>query len=249
MSLGLVASAIKKDRGTRFSGTGYCDFGNASTFNFERTDSFTLYAWARWTQTGTAIILGRESGGGSGRGWALAVNAAGGTTSIRFEIKNTSGGTNSLILDTTVQGWNDGKWHAIVATYAGTSVPSGVHIYVDGTDLALTTTNNNLSATAQSTTAMAAARDINQSAFEFTGDIGSLAVFSGVLGSTDRATLLNTRHPPNKAAVLAISGILGFWRMGNGAVYPTIADETAAHAGTLTSLSAAALQTYAPPYS
>lgn len=248
MSAGLVASAIKKDRCIRFSGTGACDFGNAGTFNFERTDSFTVYAWARWTQTGTAILIFRESGGGSGRGWALAVNALSGTTTIRFEIKNASGGVNSLVMDTTVDGWNDGKWHSVIATYVGTSLPSGVHIYVDDVDQALTTTTSTLSATTQSSTSMAAGRDTNQGAFELTGDIGALAVFSGALGPTSRATLHNNRHPPIKADVLAISGCLGFWRMGDGAAAPTIPDETGANAGTLTG-STAALQTYAPPYS
>lgn len=243
-SVGTMASSVRKDRCTRFSGTSYCDFGSSSTFDFERTDSFTVYAWARWTQASTGMIISRESGAGSGRGWQLSIESI---QTIRFALKNTSGGVNSLIMDTPT-GFNDGKWHSIAATYAGGSAPADVHIYVDGVDQSLTTVNNNLSATIKSTTPMTAGRDTNQGAFEFLGDIAGLAIFSGVLGATDRAILHNGRRPSNPPAVLGISGILGFWRMGNGSIYSTIIDETGANNGALTNLTAAAIKTYAPSF-
>lgn len=244
MGLGLIASALRKDLCVRFSSTGYCTFGTGvSAFDFGAGTAFTLYAWARWSNSGPQHILGRIGGGGSNTGWSLYTQ----NTSLRFSHKGGAPGTR-LVVETTASGFDDGKWHAIVVTYAGTSAPSGCHIYIDGTDQPLTTIENDLTTATTGSFDMSAARDTNQSAFEFVGDIGSLAVFSGVLGSTDRATLLNTRHPPIKSAVLAISGILGFWRMGNGATAPTIPDETGANPGTLTSTTAA-LQTYAPPYS
>lgn len=244
----VISASLRKDKCLRPSGSGYCNFGSSATFNFERTDSFTIYVWARWTQSTVGSIFNRVSGGGSGRGWELAYLNTG---ELSFTLKNSSGGTNALGVKTTATGWNDGKWHSLMVTYGGTSVPSGVHIYVDGNDQPLTTTVNTLSATIQSTTPMSAGQDANQGAFEFTGDLGNMAVFTGVLGTTDLATLHNGRRPPVLASVLAITGILGYWRMGEGAavVFPTVPDETNANPGTLTSLATTDIRTYGPPYS
>lgn len=239
----LAPSGVRKDRCTRFSGSGYGDFGTAvAAFNFERTNAFSFYVWVRWTASGAQHIIGRVGGSASNTGWSLYAQG----TALRFSHK--SSGTSRLVVATTATGWNDGKWHAVLVTYDGSSTPGGCHIYVDGTDQPLTTVESTLTTSTQGGFQMTMAQDVNQTAFEYTGDCAGLAVFSGVLGSTDRATLYNGRRPPSKTAVLAISGLLGFWRMGNGATYPTIPDETGANPCTLTALSAAALSTYAPPY-
>lgn len=250
MGGGLVASSVRKDKCVRFSGTGYVTMGAASAYDFERTDSFSIYLWARWTSTGTQHLIARVGNAAANRGWSVIVQS----TAIRFSHKSSGpadpGGSNRLVVQTSSSGWNDGNWHSIIVTYAGTSAPSGCHIYLDNNDEALTTVENTLSATTKGTFDMAAGRDIVQSAFQYGGDIGGLAIFNSVISSSDRAVLHNSRKgPPKPADVLTLSNLLGFWRMGNGNTYPTTEDEVGSDDGTLTSLSAAAMQTYAPPYS
>lgn len=246
---GIVASSIRKDRCVRFAGnTGasYVNMGTGGPFNFERTDSFSVYHWARWTQASVGILASRCGELNAGKGWVTHTRPDG---AFAFTLKNANS-PNALGMITTAGGFNDNKWHSLVSTYAGTSVPSGCHLYVDNADQALTIGSNTLTGTTVGSFDLNFGADVPPSPFPYTGDFAGVAIFSGVIDATARAVLHNNRKgPPRVADVLALSGLLGFWRMGDGDAYPTVADETGAHDGTIVGLSAAAMASYAPPYS
>lgn len=239
----VIAASVRKDKCLRPSGSGYCDFGTGSTFNFERTDSFTVYCWVRWSQASVGVIVARQGNVNSQTGWEIAVKATGVITLI---LKNANS-PNQLSVD-TVGTFNDGKWHSIIITYSGTSSPAGVHMYVDNVDQSLTTGTNTLTSSIQGTFNLVIGRDVPQATFQYTGDIGNLAILSGVVSSSDRTVLHNGRKPPVLADVLALSNLLGYWETGDGAQFPTISDRVSSNTGTMTSLAATDLRAYGPPY-
>lgn len=250
-ALGVRAAALKKDRCTRFAGntgSAYMAMSAAGIFNFERTDSFSIYLWLRWTQASIGVLAARSGEVSARKGWNTYVRADG---SLAFTVKN-AGSPNALGMFTTAGGYNDGKWHSLIWTYGGTSSPAGVHIYVDNVDKSLTTGVDTLTDTIVGGFFLnLGVEDVAPTPFPFTGDVGGLAILSGVVDSTARGILHNGRKgPPSRAAVLALPGILGHWRMGEGgAAYPTIPDETGGvSGGTLNGLSGSALKTYGPPY-
>ncbi len=186
----------------------------------------------------------RHGAGASPSSVGWATYAGGGKP--RFFIRNNNS-LNGVSVGTSAD-FNDGAWHSVIFTYSGSSSAAGVTIYIDNVSVALTTFADTLNASTQGTFDTEFGRDNPQNAFDFTGDCAGTAVFSGVISSGHRATLHNNRKPPIPADVLGLSGLLHFWRFGNGAAYPTVPDEKASAHGTVIGLTSPTFKTYAPPY-
>jgi hypothetical protein len=101
-------------------------------FDFERTDSFTLEAWVKTTKQNGSIIIDKK--GASASGFDLFYEDT--TGLVRFWLSNSA--SNRLRVHGSTQ-INDGAWHHVVATYAGTSLASGIKIFVDGVSNTITT--------------------------------------------------------------------------------------------------------------
>jgi len=115
--------------------------GSESTFDFERTDAFSLEVWLNSMNSTAGIILGKMANTAPYTGYNFFLSAAG-LPSV-YLINTWT--TNVLYVNSNIP-VNDGDWHHVVFTYDGSSSASGAHIYVDGVDQVLTTTYNTLSA-------------------------------------------------------------------------------------------------------
>ena len=105
----------------------YVEVDNESSFDFEKTDAFTLAAWVKIPSgvgRGAAIISKWDEGIG-----------------YEFSRKNeNNGNVLSMELWATwgkikVEGstpLTDGNWHYLTVTYDGSSLAAGIQIYVDG---------------------------------------------------------------------------------------------------------------------
>ena len=71
---------------------------------------------------------------------------------------------------------------------------------------------------------------------EFSGNIDEVAVFNSELSQSDVTTIYNSGVPND---ISSMSGLVSFWRMGDGSVYPTINDEIGSNDGTMTNMSSA----------
>lgn len=120
----------------RFEGVDeYVDCGNIASF--ERTDSFSIEFWMKSTQLGDFRHLISR----------FAVNTAGWIVRLqsgKIEVcLSYIWSTSHLIRKKTiVNTYNDGNWHHVVVTYNGSSLASGLLIYVDGSNQACTVVND-----------------------------------------------------------------------------------------------------------
>jgi len=127
--------------GFSFGGADYITF-NDTPFDFERTDSFSLSYWKK--QTSKAAIYGiiSKRTSDTASGWSIATDTSG---HEHFRLVNTNT-TNELDVKYAID-VSDGLWRHFCWVYTGTSIPSGVTLYINGTSTSLTTVTNNLSAT------------------------------------------------------------------------------------------------------
>lgn len=95
-------------------------------FSFERNQPFSLMAYFKTTSSHVAI-LGKMVGKSPNRGYDIYIDREG---RIAAQIINhwESGNAISVLSTTKV---NDGKIHAVVITYDGSSEASGLKIYID----------------------------------------------------------------------------------------------------------------------
>lgn len=190
-----------------FDGTNdWVDFGDVH--DFERTDSFSIEFWFR-TSTAALQALVAKGDVGATAGYEVSLDASG---SVHFFATNTAGGTNELNVRTTATGFDDGAWHHCCVTYNGTSAPSGVHIYVDSSDEALTTVSNTLSASILNNDALRfGAR--SDGADRLTGNMVQVGFYDAVLTQTQVDELYD-HGPVDKARVSSWASNVGYWHLG-----------------------------------
>jgi hypothetical protein len=110
--------------------------------NFERTDSFSFELWYKFTSTvNPGCIFGKTDTALVYRGYMLRIEAG----KIALALVNTLN-TNNL-KKRTQSAYNDGNWHHIIVTYNGSSLVSGIIIYIDGSPATCDDVYDNLSNT------------------------------------------------------------------------------------------------------
>ena len=114
----------------------------ADTPDFERTNSFSASAWIKLAPTTLEnVILSKEDASPSYTGWAFYVEPG----SVRvFLINKWDSPSNRIVKNSAIQ-VDDNVWHHVAFTYNGTSLGSGVNIYIDGNLSNGAVTYNNLS--------------------------------------------------------------------------------------------------------
>jgi hypothetical protein len=116
------------------------NLGNVSVFNFERTNSFTIESWFRASNGTGAIFTKGQLLPSPTAGYGLFFQ----NRRLSFTLNNTAG-LNQLLLQSTTQ-FNLNEWYHVACTYDGTSLVSGVKVYLNGELLVMTTLANTLSA-------------------------------------------------------------------------------------------------------
>jgi len=113
-------------KAANFDGFSHVTLANETNFDFERTDPFSIHFRFRNTSSSDQMLVGKRNGvTSSNTGWSVHTNSSG---NIRFEIAD---GTNEFFAASS-SGYNDGKWHTVVAAFDGSSNQSGMRIYIDG---------------------------------------------------------------------------------------------------------------------
>jgi hypothetical protein len=142
--LPLKTDAQTSGRGNMLVGDGTddkVDVGNVSVFDFERTSSFTIETWFR-ASNGTGAIFTK--------GQVLPTPTAGyglffQNRRLAFTLNNTAI-FNQLILQSTTQ-FNLNEWYHVACSYDGSSLASGIKVYLNGVLLTMSLlTANTLSA-------------------------------------------------------------------------------------------------------
>ena len=132
------------------AGTNGINCGNI--FNFEYNNSFTLNIWIKPTSLGvTHLLFSKQAGATSYRGYWFDITALN-KLKITLINNNTSPAyrTEQEINSPTI---SQDVWTMCTATYSGTGDASGVKLYINGVNYALTNVIDTLSGRTMTTTA------------------------------------------------------------------------------------------------
>jgi hypothetical protein len=170
------------------------DFGN--NFSKERTDAFSLGIWFITTD-GDGCVVGKTlQSGTTRRGYELLV----GPTSISFGLaNNAAGGANNIVVR-NLQDWTDGILHYVLITYNGSSLASGVDIYVDGVAVAKSTIVDTLSQTTLSAAIFTIGARDGAANVLFAGTLSHAQLWNRVLTAPEVAEAYNGGDPPDLLA-------------------------------------------------
>ncbi len=168
------------------SATEHVVIGDVTELKFERTDPFSISAWIRTTETiQLGMIVSKLDNTAPNQGYEMAIQGDG---TIYLQLINDAGGNRMDI--TTVDSFNDGMWHHVVATYSGNSIAASANIYVDGELVSATVGNDTLTATIDGTTPFQiGGRDGGN--FGFIGNLDDVAVYDKELTPEEIATIYN----------------------------------------------------------
>jgi hypothetical protein len=148
---------------------------------YERTQSFSLELWVKFTSTTTQSFVSKQKDSGSFEGFAINVLSG----KIRFTIRDDLG--NVLSIETNSV-YNDGNWHHIVCTYDGSSIISGMTTYIDNVIDQVSIIADTLSGTIKnSADFQVSGRDGNNLCIESTTVIDEIVVYDRELSSAEVA--------------------------------------------------------------
>ena len=124
-----------------FDGSSDLTSSTEADFDRERTDTFSISFWAKWTSASIVILVSKMTAV-SNTGYEIGTTAAG---KVRIRLINTIT-TNEVDLITPLA-YNLGYWNHFCFTKAAGSNAAACKLYVNGTAITLTVTTDNLSAT------------------------------------------------------------------------------------------------------
>jgi len=155
--------------------------GSESSFDFERTQAFSIEAWIKYSSTTAAArtIYSKMANASPYTGYEFWVNSS---NKLSVYLINTY--SSNLIYVTAQSSIDDGNWHYVAMTYDGSSTAAGVKVYLDAKQEELSIAYDSLSATIlNNITPMIGSR--NNSAYYFRGVIDSTRVYSRALSASE----------------------------------------------------------------
>ncbi len=191
------------DKSLRFDGVDdYVDFGTTD-FAFERTQAFSACLWAYQdpilpTQAGT--FFGRNKGNTTFRGWYFTVAGNG---SINLILANDLVANASILsVRSNANTMPRRRWVRVGFSYDGSSLASGVALYIDGVPVIANTILNTLNATIVEAGLNTRLGTVSNSSSDFAGFMTDLAVYNRVLTAAEMADIhFNGNYPSSPYAL------------------------------------------------
>ena len=165
---------------------------------------------------------------------------------FEFIYANSLSGNVYARVSVNAVGWLDDAWHNIVCTYDGSEDTSGMTIYVDGSDASASSTKNTLSITSvgAGTLRFGISPVGNQ---PYLGKLEEASFWDKELSSGEADEIYNSGLPTDLTAHSAAANLIGWWRMGDGATYPTIPDaSTNSSSGSMENMESGDINTDVP---
>jgi hypothetical protein len=173
--------------------TKYLTLANESYYDFERTQPFTLTAWARRSGTADSAIVSKIDGSGAGlRGWEFGQVTSG---QLRLRLENDSSIPNEIYVRSTNVVLTLDVWAHVAATYDGSSTAAGCILYVNGATVPMTTVFDGLSATILDDVSVLIGARPGPALF-WTGSLGRVMIFSTALSGPQIAALASPENAP-----------------------------------------------------
>jgi hypothetical protein len=201
-----------------YKNNAYANIGNV--LNFDHNEPFSISLWFKTDHPFSSYILSKyDQTAKSG----YAVWYSGVSRQIYFFFESSS--SNGIQLRTTGS-YGDGKWHHVMVTYNGNGSSSGFDIYVDDVLETLVIIKSNLlgNTTVNTNNLQIGARDDGLDYFH--GVITEVAIYDTDLAAGDVSNVYNNGEPGNLSFLSSYADMVGWWRCGDGDVYPTLTDNS-----------------------
>jgi len=194
----------------------YIDGGDIA--DVERTDAFSISIWFKTTQTTTSHLINRIKSSTPFTGWHFYKSNV---QKLTFSLINNSVSNLINVRSTTLV--NDGAWHNAILTYDGSSLATGVNIYLNGIAESLVILADTLSASTLIAQNLFIGKR-SDSAGHHNGKIDEPAFFDKELSASEVTDIFNLGKP----AKLSLSDLhvwLRFTQLDKDN-FPTIADHS-----------------------
>ncbi len=224
------ASGFSNTLSTRFDGVDdYVTMGDVASLRFDYNDAFSFSFWLnRTTSSDTTCILARADKDSPFSGYVILIVA----NKIYFRLRNNS--SNNFFITGTVDIPNN-TWTHYVVTYDGSNSVSGMKLYKNGASETVTTTSNGtVSSFASLSLPFNLATRHNLPNIAYSGGMDEVSAYNVELSASDVTTIYNSGVPND---LTGTSGLVSWWRMGDGDTFPTITDNVASNNGTMTNMS------------
>jgi hypothetical protein len=180
--------------GLTLNGTSqYVDAGNASGLNFERTQPFSVTAWV-YVLPGSPeyeAILSKRNAVNPFQGFVLSDNT--GANQLVAVLYGTDSG--QIQLYSPSNSLSPSAWHHVAMTYNGSSVATGVELYIDGVNQTLSVSYNGLDASMLNSSDMKIGTDVTSGGTDFGGTLDDVRVYNRALSANEVLSLYNIGIP------------------------------------------------------
>ena len=209
-----------------------------------RTDAFSVGLWVKATNVAATRFLITKFDIAAADGWGLYLTATG---QFSWFLESAVNQVDWITTVTTNydSGVLDG-WLFVVATSEGTGV-AGMHIYVNGAEVAITVTQSDLA-----TNPITNSSSLNIGSYDDTttnvvgGNLTHAFMYSKALSEAEVFTIWNWGEPVDLTATGPTADLEGYWKLGDGDTHPTATDSEGVNDGTYTNTEAGDLEDDAP---
>ena len=200
----------------------FVDMGDV--LDFDRLDSFSISCWFKRTTSGVSeFLVDKSQGSGDYRGYSILIPST--DNKIYFTLRHTLPNFIQVKSNTAI---TDNDWHNLVITYSGSSLISGINIYIDNVNDTGTGTGTLSGNTITAQPFQIGARN---GANNFLGMIDEVSVFNSQLLPSDITTIYNSGVPNDITSLSPLS----WWRCGDNDTSPTLTDNgSGGNNGTMT---------------
>lgn len=171
---------------------------SAYSYNFERTNPFSLELWIKPESGGTLISRISEIHQSGYKGYELSLGSDG--KLLGQLVSNLQAG-NAIVVRSNASVPMDGKWHHVAMTYNGSSKASGVTLYIDGLAVGATIEKDALTETiAQNAGIRLGLRldALSQPSAMYKGALDDMRIWKVAVSASDIKARMNTELAGNE---------------------------------------------------
>ena len=180
--------------------------------DFEMTDTLSISCWMKKPVHGYDMLVTKAIGGGDYKGYLFWCRNSRIDFAIIADLSNYIDVYANVIFELD-------RWHHVAVTYDGSTNASGVKLYQDGVEVAIIIDVDTYTSGSVLNSHPFQIGTRNGGEF-FDGNIDEVTVWDEVLTSGNITSIYNF-NTPNDVTGLGISGLVGYWRMGEGATFST----------------------------
>lgn len=214
--------AVFNQYSTQFDGANDIAATTVTAYQFLRTTPFSVSFWIKPTSlVNSQGIVTVKNTNGSNDGWAITqFTTSSGVIRFQFMVNNT---TNGLVVETSAAQLTVNVWQHIVLTYDGSSTPAGCKIYKNGVSVALTTIQNNLTASPTYNNFFVLGAYGNGST-NLNGKLDETSVWNVALSGAQVTEIYNGGAPGDLYATSMAVSLTSWYRCGDNDTFPTMLD-------------------------